>query len=717
VGALAPHLENVYPEIFHASRVSSGNGFKFEYEGEDYASYGSFVDPAFLKMLTFPFVRGEPTTALSDPRSVVITQRLADRIFGDDDPIGRTLMVGEQVSLTVSGVLQDVPDNSDFDFEFLVSCALAPDAFNKWDVKSLRTFVMLTPGSDHQEVSAKIRNVYNDHNPGQFRNELYLTPLRDMHLRALEGGGLIVYIVIFSALATAVLLVACINFMNLATARSATRHREIGIKKTVGASRRQLIVQFLTESTAISSIALVLAIGLVELLIPVTNAITGSQVSLDFSGTNLVTLFGIGLLTGIVAGAYPALFLSSFQPAVILKGHTYPIGLRCGSGGPILRIITGGSLLRKALVVAQFTVSIALIVGVMVIFGQLDFVRNMDMGFEKDNVVMFNMPRELVPRTQAIKNELLGHARIENVAVSARGLVRWYTSFGIGWEGQRPDQIFDVGYNSVDYDYLETFQMEMAAGRFFSSDFPSDASGAYIVNEAAVRAMEISDPVGRKVTLAPGSSMESHGTIIGVIKDYRTESAHKELRPFILGLTEQGSLMCVRVQPENMASTTDFIRGRIREFAPDADIWFRFFDDEWEQLYRFEGLTGAVVVFVAGIATFITCLGLIGLAAYTTAQRTKEIGIRKVLGATVSSVVRLLSGEFVALTLIASLIACPLSYHIMSRWLENFAHRISLGPGTFVVATCLALLIALVTVTSQARKAASANPTELLRHE
>ena len=357
------------------------------------------------------------------------------------------------------------------------------------------------------------------------------------------------------------------------------------------------------------------------------------------------------------------------------------------------------------------------IVGVVFIFKQLNHVRTMDMGFEKDNVVLINLPRELVSRAQMVKGELLKYPNIESVTVSTRGLVSWSSSFGIDWEGEPPDRVFDVGFNQVDQDYLETFGMEMAEGRFFSKEFPSDLTDALVVNEALVAAMGVDDPVGRRVVGAAGSSMEQSGTIIGVIKNYHTETAHKEIRPFMLGLSETGYLICARLGRERTSGTLGFIRTTIKDIVPDARVYTRFFNDELSSRYQVELLTGTVIVFIALIAIVISCLGLFGLTAYTARRRTREIGIRKVLGASVPGILGLFAREIVLLVLIAGALGCTASYFVMRRWLENFVYRTTLDPLSFGSVIVFLLVVAVATVVLQAMRAATANPVDAIRQE
>jgi ABC-type antimicrobial peptide transport system permease subunit len=706
VGALGPYLRETYPEITHATRYKYAPDIPFQYGGEKYVVRGNFVDPDFLSMFSFDFLEGSPENALESPASVVITSSLADRMFGDGEAVGKALKVDEQLTLTVSAVVDDLPSTSRFQFDYLLSCAVDPGEFSSWDVKDLNSFVMLAPGTNPDVISKKISNAYNDHNPGaSWPNYQYLFPFRDLYLHNLYGDGRIIYVRMFSLLAIIVLLCACVNFTNLSTARASTRFREIGVKKVLGAGRGQIAWQFLIEAGIITLAATVIAIVLVEVFLPGLNAIAGTQVTLGLSWATLGLMLAVAVVTALFSGSYPALYLSSFRPINALRGATALFGDRESSGG---------KRLRQVLVVLQFAASIALVLGVLGIFGQMRHISDLDVGFNKDHVVIFTLPREAVAHSATIKNTLLANSDIESVTTSYCSLVRWQSSVGIDWEGKDHDRAFAVGRNWVDHDYAGTFQIDMVEGRFFSPEMPSDKQEAIVINEACVRAMDIADPVGRRITIAPGSSIESHGTIVGVIRDHHTESARTEIQPFLFRLSERGRHMCVRVNPEKIGASMQFMRETISELVPGATVNFRFYDDLTAPLYKDEILTGKVFVYVTIIAIFISCLGLYGLAAFTARRRAKEISIRRVFGASITGVVGLLSREFLILIMAAGIIASPFAWYGLNLWLEGFAFRMTLGPTMFLSATGIACLIGLMTIAGQAYRAATRNPAETL---
>jgi predicted permease len=711
VGATAGYLKETYPEITHATRWSLTPHWQRLRSADDtpFSSYGRYADPDFLEMFTFPMVRGNPDTALVDPSSIVITESLADKLFGKIDVVGESVREENGSVYMVSGVLADPPLNTQLSFQFLVPAETGGEYYDKWDIKCLQTYVMLADDStDPQVVSDKIRNIYNDHNPGTYPNDYYLSQFSKQHLYNLGGGGRIVYVLVFSALATAVLLIACINFMNLATARAELRFKEIGVKKTIGASRAELVLQFLGESLLLSLVAFFLAVVLLEWMLPALGNLVRLPLQLTLVWSNLPGLLAIALLTGIIAGSYPAFYLSSLRPLAVLSsrrpGRSFASHFRT-------------AMVRKVLVVGQFTVSIIFLVAIVVIVRQLGYLRTMDLGYDRDHIAVVNLPESLARKAPIVKTELLQHPDISAASVSTMTVTSWNTSFGIDWPGEPEDRVFDVGYNEVDHDFLDTFGLEMVAGRFFSRDHFTDQQSACVVNQALVQAMGVVDPIGVEVTISPDTSFESRATVIGVIEDFHTESAHKRVRPFLLRLTSNGGLMWLRVAGHDIGATLRFIRNTVKGMAPDSYVGCRLLNDELGRLYTIERLTGLVIALMTSLAVFISCLGLLGLTAFTAEQRTKEIGIRKVLGAEVRDILRLLLREIVVLVAIAGVIACPIAYLVMSRWLETFAFHISVSPQVLLSATMAVLVLALLAVMRQARRAAVANPIDAIRYE
>jgi len=657
-------------------------------------------------MFSFPIISGDSEDPFFNPMSIVITEKLAAILFGEEDPIGKSVNLEDRHDFMVSAVVQDPPSNSDIQFDYLLSAEISPSMSYNWEMKCDPTYVQLQKGLPYEEVSAKIVNVYNDHNPGAYKNNLYLQPFKERHLHALGGGGRITYVYVFSAMALVILLIACINFMNLSTARSEKRFREIGIKKVVGSSRLTLIRQFLGESVLLALLALIFALIIAELLLPSINNLLGKQLSLNLTGATIPILLGITILTGIIAGSYPAFYLSSLKPVNVLKNQLQFRGPGKSRLSP-----------RKLLVVIQFSLSIFFIVCAVVIHNQLEYIKTKDLGFDKEHIVMFHLQGEMPAYTSTLKSELLNNPNIEGVTISTNELFRWGSSSGIDWEGKQTDKVFDVGYNWVDYDYLKTFKLKLKEGRFFSEEFSTDPSEAIVVNEAAIETMGLEDPIGKRVIRMPGSTYEDTRTIIGVLKDFHTESLHGDIRPFMLMLTSTSSYMCIRIKPDNIPATLGFIQGKAREFVPSDPFEYRFLDDDFDALYRTEQVTGKLTIYVTILAIFVSCLGLTGLAMFTAERRTREIGIRKVLGSSVSAIVLLLSKEFARWVLLANLIAWPLAYLVMKRWLENFAYSVKISWYIFMFSGLIALAIALLTVIFQSARAALANPVDSLRQE
>ena len=712
-GPLAPVLKADYPEIIHSTRFFGAfEKWQLTYDKKSYLSPGGAVDTDFFSIFTFPFVKGNPKTAFSKPHSIVITEDLAKKIFGDDDPLGETIRM-EYRTFEITGIIENIPRNSHIRFDFLIPCEIFSSLEKDWTSNNCYTYVLLQKNWPYKELSEKIAGVIKKHSPTSIET-LYLQPLNQIHLFALEGGGLITYLYIFSAMAFFILLIACINFMNLSTARSAKRFKEVGIKKVVGSSRMQLIKQFLSESILLSFVAFACAVVLVELLLPVINSMLGIQLKMHYSGGLFLSLIGIAIITGIISGSYPAFFLSSFNPVTVLKGRLSltPFkqwGARNASGG-----FSRSSIFRKILVVTQFSLSIIFIVCAMVVYSQLNFIKKRDLGYNKEHIVHLRMKGEFKQKYEAIKNELLKNSNILSVTATDRTPVMWSNSTDdVNWEGKKADEKIGIGVRMVDYDYLQTFQMEMAQGRFFSKEFLTDSTEGFIVNEAAVKAMGLKSPLEKRFSM-----WNRQGKIIGVIKDFHTESLHKEIEPFVLLIwPDWYGRMSIKLKSDNVSSALGFLENKIKEFVPGYPLEYKFLDEEIDNLYKTEQLTGKIIIYITLLAIFISCLGLFGLASFTAEQRTKEIGIRKVLGASTSGITVLLSREFTKWIAIASIIAWPIAYFAMNKWLQNFVYRTSIGWWTFMLAGALALVVALVTVSYQSIKAALANPIDSLRYE
>jgi ABC-type antimicrobial peptide transport system permease subunit len=705
--ALAPYLKEEYPEIVHTSRYAfiGRNLLKFK-DTDIYQEGGIMVDPDFLKMFTIPFLKGDPETALEDPLSILLSEEVALKLFDTSDPIGQTLTYNTSLDLKVTGVFEDYPSNSHIEFQYILTTALAM-AYNKnyntWDVNNLRTYVQLRKNTPVESVDPKITDVVERHRP-QDKRAMSLQPITRVHLNPYyQGGGAILYVYLFSTLAFFILFIVFINFVNLTTARSSNRAREVGIRKTVGANRSHLIRQFFGESFILTLIASVLAMGLVSMFLPMFNNLTGKGFTwhLLIQKAVVMGIFGIVFLTVLLAGSYPSLLLSRFQPVKVLKGE-------CLTGAK-------GSLFRKVLVVLQFSLSIFLILGTLMIFRQVHYLRDHDVGYNRDNIVYFGIGTRFRQNIQTIKTEWLSHSNILGVTLTDIAPYRWQSNAGYGdvhWEGKTNQQVKMV-MMSVDYEYLDTFGLEMAQGRFFSKEFSTDATDAYVVNQAAVRAMEMDDPIGKELSV-----WDLNKRIIGVVQDYHFESLHNEIIPMAMRIDSNSHFQaCVRISPHRIPDTLAFLENKWKEIYPEYPFEYNFLDDTIANQYRSEQAIGKIVTVFTALALFISCLGIFGLSSYTAEQRTKEIGIRKVLGATVSSIIRHISKEFVVLVLIANVIIWPLAYFVLRQWLQTFAYRISIGWWPFVLTGIAVLVVSLFTVSWQIIRAATANPVDSLRYE
>jgi ABC-type antimicrobial peptide transport system permease subunit len=709
---VGPALKEEFPEVIDSVRVSDFSGLVTRGE-KRFDEIGAYVDPSFFEIFSFPFVKGDPKTALSAPFSMVISQKIAKKFFDGEDILGKNLKLNNELDFTITGVIKDMPRNSHLNFDFLAPFKIFEqkdrDPTN-WGRFQVYTYVMLQDDATFKEFEKKIAGLLQEHNvrPGP---KLEPEPLTRIHLYAKDGGGDMRYVYIFSLIAVFILVIACINFMNLTTARSSTRAKEIGMRKVTGAQRADLIKQFMGESVLISLIALYFAVILAILLLPVLGNIADKQLTLYPQGNwSLILGFvGIVLFTGLLAGSYPALFLSSFKAADILTGSLVP----SSSGAK-------KTIFRKALVVIQFSISVFLIIFTLVIFKQLHFIRNINLGYEKEHIVSVPLRGNTVKQYDAFKSELLQDSSILGVtATSEVPILIYYLHIGYDWEGKDPKKESRMTEILVDHDFIETFNMTIAQGRGFSRDYTTDASEAYIINEAAVKAMDIESPVGKRFS-APSHAGMREGTIIGVVKDFHFRPLHDEIEPLVMFIApEKFRFFCIKIKSEisDMHRTIGYIESVYNKFTPNFPFKYSFLDSTFDKLYRSEQKTGSIFGYFTFLAIFISCLGLFGLAAQMAEMRVKEIGIRKVLGASVSGIAVLLSKEFMKWVIIANIIAWPVAYYVTTRWIQNFAYRTRIGLWIFFLAAFLAFLIALATVGYQAVKTAMANPVDSLRYE
>ncbi|MBN1222684.1 MAG: ABC transporter permease [Candidatus Aminicenantes bacterium] len=707
---LGPALKEEIPEVEDASRVSPLGEILVKHGDKTFfEDTAAAVDPSFLEIFSFPLIKGDARTALEAPHSIVITEDKARKYFGHVDAIGKTLNVNNRLDFTVTGVMKNVPRTSYLRFELMMPYELLRTSgqdLEKWTVNTTLTFALLQETTRPQSVAQKIQALVTKHGSGEDQ-EYSLRPLTQIHLYSYFGfgekKGNAQYIAIFSAIAAFVLLIACINFMNLATARSAKRAREVGMRKVVGAGKRQIIQQFYIESFVFVFLSLLLAVFLVWLVLPVFNSLSGKEIALSAlaRGRAPLAVSGVLLVTGLIGGSYPALFLSSFHPVKVLK-------VTIGSG-------TSGSVFRKVLVVVQFSLSIALIIGTGIVYSQLGFIKEKSLGFEKD--LLLSIPirgRDVQGSYAAVKKEWLKHPGVVGVSASSDKPSGIYSnSDGADWEGKDPEKDVSVHFTSVDYDYFETADMEMAEGRSYSLDFPSDKESAYVVNEELRKLMGADSAAGKRLTFGGKTC-----TIIGVVKDFHFLSLKKKIEPLVLMLRPQYmNYILVRIHPENMTATLSDIKKTWNDVIPDFPFDYSFINEDFGLLYQAEDRMGGLLKYFSFLAVFIACLGLFGLASFAAEQRTREIGIRKVLGASIAKITFMLCGEFALLVLLANIIAWPIAFLAMQNWLLNFAYRTTVSWETFFFSGVLAFVIALFTVGYQAIKAALTNPARALKYE
>ncbi len=708
-GPLGPSLKNDFPEIIKATRIT-GRGLRLTYENKSFDEGVGMADGSIFEMFTFPLVKGDPATALSDPLSIVLTEEMVEKYFGDEDPLGKTIRADNQWDFLVTGVLNNIPRNSHLQFDFLIPFIFGRElnyTVDRWGNSQFRTYVQLQKDISVQDVVQKISGHLFEKPTIEKDARLNLQPLTRIHLFSNyefdTAHGDITYVAIFSLVAFFILLIACINFMNLATARSRSRAKEIGMRKVAGANKTDIIKQFFGESILFSFISLVFALIIVWLLLPAFNDLAAKELSMDISG-NLLVLLGllcIALMTGIISGSYPALFLSAFQPVDVLKG-----ALKSGSKG---------SAFRKILVVIQFSLTILLIICTTFVYSQLNYMKNRKLGYEKENMIYFGMRREIKEKYESVKNELLQDPNILGVTASSNVPTYGY-SFSNSlwhWEGQNPEEETLMRAVFVNDDYFETFGMEITEGRSYSKEFSTDASEAIMVNEAAVKAMGMESAIGEQLSIG-----DDNFKIIGIVKNYHFRSFRQEIEPLILIYSADASgVLFARLKSDDIPQTIGYIEKVWKKFAPGYPFNYRFLDDALDRLYRSEQRIGTILKYFAILAIFISCLGLFGLASFMAEQRTKEIGIRKVLGARVSNIVLLLSKEFTKWVLASNIIACPIAYYAMKKWLQSYAYSINIVIWPFLLSATLAFVIALCAVSFQAFKAATANPIESLRYE
>lgn len=728
---MAQTLVDEYPEVEASTRARNFGFPVFRYGDKVFSEERVFwVDPGFFDVFTVSFLQGDPETALDNPETIVLTRSMALKYFGEEDPLGKTINADQRRDYLVTGIIEDVPRNSHFHYDFLASLSTYPDSRSPiWVSNNYYTYFVLREGTSPEAFEAKLGELVKKYVGPQIQAaagisleqfyesggeySFFMQPLTDIHLRShlefeVEPNGDISYVYIFSIIALGILLVACINFINLATARSSTRAREVGIRKTLGSIRPQLIRQFLAETIMMSLLAVLLALLLVQLLLPVFNNLTGKLVAIPYLDNvfTIPLLLALVVFIGLLAGLYPAFFLASFHPVAVLKTET---------AGSLKK-----SKMRNILVVFQFTVSIVLIVGTLVVQRQLNYIQNKDLGFNKEQTVIIKKTDDLSDRLKTFKQELLNNSNVLGATNTGNLFGQTFGNSAFRLAGETGEDTHLLWTFFTDADFVKTYQVDMAAGRYFEEGREAD-NQAVVINETAVRDLGLEDPVGAQIVAFGNTREQERGlNIIGVVKDFHFESLHTQIRPMIIvmyGPENRGRFVSVRIGPENIAETMGFIENTWKKFALNQAFEYEFMDDYFGRIYEVEHRTGRIFLYFSILAIIIASLGLFGLASFVTAQRTKEIGIRKVLGASEPQIVVLLSTQFTKWVLLGNLLAWPAAYLLMNRWLQQFAYRGGISVLSFLGASVVVLVLALMTVSSQTLMAASANPANSLKHE
>jgi len=729
---LAKTLKSEFPYVEDAVRIKNAGSVHVRKEATNILENRvAFADPSLFNVFSLPMISGDPKSALVEPNSVVINQSTAVKYFNTTNVVGRSFTFNDKDFFKITGVIRDIPKQSHFNFDFLVSMSTFPDSkSNEWLRSDYNTYVLLKQPSDYKKLEAALPAFLNKFSGDQMRSQLNmdmaafeksgsyfrlnLTPLIDIHLKSNRTGELspnstIQYVYIFSAIALFILLIACVNFMNLSTARSANRAREVGVRKVLGSSKTHLIGQFLTESILLTFVATVIAFVVAMQLLPAFNQLSGKNILIDRHSLSwlMPAFLFIVLFVGVLAGFYPAFYMSAFNPINVLKGK-----LAAGFKG---------NGLRGFLVVLQFSISIFLIIGTLVIYNQLNFIQTKDLGYSRNQVLIVQNAFELNNRSEVFKQEVKQLPGVVDATLTGFLPTAGQTNTSIFYKDASFDQkqaLFPQTWQ-VDEDYIKTLDMKMVAGRSFSREMPTDSSGI-IINEAAAKFLGLTDPLNKTLYRSNGGDQTAANSkqyhIIGVVKDFNFASLRNVISPLVLVMGRNNGALSIRVQTKNLRGVMKQIESKWKELS-GVRMDFSFMDQDFDAIYRTEQRVGTIFIVFTAMAIIIACLGLFGLAAYAAEQRTKEIGIRKILGASAATIAGMLSFDFIKLVVISIVVATPLAWYGMSNWLQGFAYRIHIQWWMFAAAGLLTVVIAMVTVSYQAIKAALMNPVNSLRSE
>ncbi len=717
--AVAPAILEEIPEVINSAiYLPAPSLLVTRGENNFYENGVAFASPSFLEMFTFPFINGDKRTALENLSSIVITADAAEKYFDKQDPIGKMLKVNNKYDFIVRGVIENVPRNSHLKFDFLLPFAALENmpgdigirwrpVMENWGVNFYFSYIQVAEHTDIPSLDGKIVDFIREHS-SVTSTKLHVQPVKKIHLYSnlvgdVEDNGSIKHVYIFSIIAFFVLLIACINFMNLTTAYSAKRSKEVGMRKVAGAKKGQIVKQFLGESIFLSLFAMIIAIAIMLLFLPVFNRLSGKD--LGFDGANIAGIFFIlvaaALVTGILSGSYPAFYLSSFRPINILKGTN--------------KSCTGKTVFRRFLVIVQFSLSIFLIIATIVVHKQLRFIQSSQLGFERDHVVCARLRGESAQYFQAVKNELARNPNILGVTAANQLPTHIiYSVTGAYWEGKNPKDDVPFNFITVDYDFIQTLNLQLAQGRAFSEEFQSDRGEAFIINE------KLAKMIGKESSLGEAFGfMGRRGRIIGVVKNFHFDNFYNEINPLVLMYNppESDNYLIIKISSSAISENLAFIEDAWNKTVPFYPFEFSFLDEDFSRQYRSEKRMGRLFNTFTFLSVFIASLGLFGLVSFIVNQRTKEIGIRRVIGASAADIVKILTKEFIVLVAVANVIAWPTAYYFMRQWLGNFVFKTNIHIWIFLFSAGIAFVIALASVSYKTIKAATANPVDSLRYE
>jgi putative ABC transport system permease protein len=708
-GPMAPYVKDKYPEIEKASRITWQVNNLFSFGDKSFYEEGRFVDQDFIDMFSFEMLEGDRGTSLKETNSIVVSEGMAKKIFGNEDPLGKILVMNMAESFQVTGVLKDIPKRSSISFEFLLPFPVFYEQnkswISQWGNNNIRTFLQLGNGTDLAAFQEKFKHEIKNHNK-ETNVELFVQPYQDMYLygdfeNGKLSGGRIEYVRIFLVVAIFVLLIACINFVNLSTAQANKRAKEVGLRKVAGAFPSQLFRQFMGESFVTVFIAAFVAVAVVAIVLSPFNRLTGKEINLSMLDANaLYMLLGVMATASILAGSYPAMVISGFRPVQVFKGQL-------NRGAEAL-------MFRKILVVTQFLLSIVGIISTIVVYRQMSFMQNRDIGFERDNVFYLWMEGDVSPQYETFRNRLMESEGIESVTASTQLPIGIGNSTSnLSWDGKDPNENILFSTLDVDFDFIPTMKMRMAEGRSFDRSVIADTMN-YIVNQQAAEKFGFKNgTVGQDLTL-----WVKKGKIVGVVQDFNFNSLHSPIEPLIVRVNHKNiRCLLVRAKENQSAVALHSTENLWKEYAAGYPFKYSFMDQDWEDLYKSEQQRGQVFNVMSGMSIFISCLGLFGLSAFSAERRTKELGIRKAMGATVNGLVILMGKELTSLVLIASAIGCPLGWYLMDSWLKNYSFRIDVGWGVLAFAMLFCVSVALLTISYHAIRVAIANPSHALRYE